>query len=279
VIPGLLTAAEVSLLRPVVERVVATGDGETCARPHNTLVPLRWTDAVVGAVAGEPRVMQRLADATGAGDLRWISGYVTIKHPHSLPLWWHQDWWCWNHPITYQPAAVQVAVLCYLVDTDHSNGGLRLIPGSHRRSHPVHAVLPAAHRTESAAWDLDHPVMRDQPGQVSLRLRAGDAVVMDYRLLHATHANLGDRRRDGLLLNFTPSWRALPVEIRAHLIGHVALPGTGEDLPVSHPMARLLPDRDGPREDLPLSRDAPAMFAITSGRCDPRAAAGLPSTR
>jgi hypothetical protein len=31
--------------------------------------------------------------------------------------------------------------------------------------------------------------MRDHPNQVTLSVRAGDAVVTDYRLLHGTHAN------------------------------------------------------------------------------------------
>jgi hypothetical protein len=264
VLPSFLTEAEVGSLRPVVERLVATGGGETCARPHNTLVPLRWTDSVVGVVAGDHRRMKRLTGAINAPDLRWISGYVTVKDPHSLPLWWHQDWWCWSHPISYQQAAMQLAVVCYLVDTAPGNGGLRLLPRSHQRSHPVHAALPVGHRRESAASDPDHPVMQDQPGQVSLWLRAGDAVVMDYRLLHATHANASDRRRDGLLLNFAPAWSALPIEIRAHLIRHVALPGPGEDPPAHHPMTPLLPRHDGPRRDLLLSRDAPAAFAIMS---------------
>jgi hypothetical protein len=27
-----------------------------------------------------------------ATDLRWISGYVTVKEPRTPPRWWHQDW-------------------------------------------------------------------------------------------------------------------------------------------------------------------------------------------
>lgn len=85
-----------------------------------------------------------------------------------------------------------------------------------------------------------------QPGQVTISLQAGDAVVIDYRLLHCTHGNTRPHRRDCILLNFAPSWRDLPDEVRAHL-SHPALPMDGEVVPLSGWTARLLPNFDGPR--------------------------------
>jgi ectoine hydroxylase-related dioxygenase (phytanoyl-CoA dioxygenase family) len=46
-------------------------------------------------------------------------------------------------------------------------------------------------------------------------VRAGDAVVLDYRRLHGTRANASPRRRDALLVTFTPSWRELPNDVVA----------------------------------------------------------------
>src|SRR3974390_2379000 len=76
-----------------------------CTRPHNTLLPLRWSDATVGFLLGSERRVQVLTDALQANDLKWISGYVSIREPPTPPLWWHQDWWCVDHPATYQPTA------------------------------------------------------------------------------------------------------------------------------------------------------------------------------
>jgi ectoine hydroxylase-related dioxygenase (phytanoyl-CoA dioxygenase family) len=104
--------------------------------------------------------------------------------------------------------------------------------------------------------------MADHPGQVTLPLRAGDAVVIDYRRLHGTHANTTDERRDCLLLAFTPSWRALPTDIRSHLIQHPALPSDGEGSSEDSWPRDLLPLFDGPRRDLPLNRVPPPDFAI-----------------
>jgi hypothetical protein len=242
--------ADPAAVAPLVEARLRVDDGPACARPHNTLVPLGWQDTIVRRLLASA---DRVREAAGARDLRWISGYVSFKEPRSPALWWHQDWWCWEHPVSYRAAAAQVAAVCYLGATDTARGALRLLPGSHRRSAPIHALLPEAHAGETI--DPAHPAMADLPGQVTPVLRAGDAVLMDYRLLHGTHANAGDRRRDAVILNFAPDWGGLPEDIRAHLISHPCLPPDGDATP-------LLPSYDGERRDLPLSRDAPARFAM-----------------
>ncbi len=233
-----------------------------CERPHNRLVPLRWNDRTVESVLHSPSRRAAVATVTGGDDLRWISGYVSVKAPRTAALWWHQDWWCWDHPITLRPAAAQVALLCYLDDTDERNGALRLLPGSHRASVPLHAILPDAH-AQAGELPADHAALCDQAGQITIRARAGDAVVLDYRLLHATHPNASDQRRDCLLLSFTPSWRSLPPEIRAHLIQHLALPRDDEQQEQNSWLTEALPSFGGTPADLKLNRTAPPRFAVT----------------
>lgn len=273
VLPGLVAAGRLRRAREVADRAVAAPAGLSCERPNNTLVPLRWNSPLVQIVSESA---DRIAGAVGAQDLRWISGYVSVKDPHSPPLWWHQDWWAWDHPVTWRREAAQVAVLCYLSDTDAQTGALRVIPGSHAASTPLHGLLPEAHSDESTALGLQHPAMIDQPGQVTLELRGGDAVVTDYRLLHGTHAHTGTQRRDCLLLSFTPHWSQLPGDVRAHLISHPALPNADEPGPRGA-LASLLPSFHGPRRDLPLNRNAPSDF-VTSQAPSHEPAAGSPST-
>jgi len=144
-----LDSSELRQLRDLVEEKLASPPHEgTCKRPHNTLVPLRWNDPALRLIASEQRD-HTLGDALQADDLRWVSAYISIKEPHSPPLWWHQDWWCWHHPASYLRATTQVAVLAYLGDTSAENGGLRVLPGSHRKSSPIHALLPEAITTAS----------------------------------------------------------------------------------------------------------------------------------
>ncbi len=173
VLPELLPAAAVASVRRAVGQKLDGPVVGACERPNNTLVPLRWNDDVVAAVTGDA-VVDRLTAALAAADLRWISGYVSVKAPHSPPLWWHQDWWCWDHPVSYRRAPAQVALLTYLSDTHTGNGALRVLPGSHRHSVPLHAALPEAHSDESTALDPGHDAMRDQQGQATVALHAGD---------------------------------------------------------------------------------------------------------
>jgi ectoine hydroxylase-related dioxygenase (phytanoyl-CoA dioxygenase family) len=204
----------------------AVAAAPACPRENNTLLPLRWNDELVGLLLADSARVAAVAEATGAADLCWISGYLSIKEPYTGALDWHQDWWCWDHPVSYEPATAQVALLVYLSDTDETTGALRVQPGSHqgRASEPV-----------------------------TLSLCAGDAVVLDYRLLHGTHPNDAATRRDAVLLSFAPNWAALPADIRGHLISHLAQPGAHESTDGS-PVAPLLPCYDGPRRDLPLNR-------------------------
>jgi len=65
--------------------------------------------------------------------------------------------------------------------------------------------------------------------------------VIDYRLLHGTHGNASDARRDSILLSFTPSWQGLPHDIRAHLIAHPAQPSVDEMARLTPMMAKILP--------------------------------------
>jgi hypothetical protein len=220
-----LSQDEVAVARAGVEALLLLPLDPSCERPENTLVPLRFSTPLVARVLESPARARRIASSTGGRDLRWISGYVSVKGAHSGPLEWHQDWWCWDHPVSHRPEPPQVAVLVYLDETGERNAALRVRPGSHRGA----------------------------PGApVTLSLQAGDAVVIDYRLLHATHANRTAMRRDCLILNYAPGWSGLPDDIRGHLIQHPALPGEDEPLPAW--AGALLPRYDGPRVDLPLNR-------------------------
>lgn len=257
-----LDEGEVAAVQMAVNSLVIASPESACSRPHNTLLPLRWNDRIVQLLLASQRRLQVLADALGADDLKWISGYVSIKEAHSPALWWHQDWWCWDHAVSYRRAAPQVAVLCYLTATDMHNGALRVLPGSHHRSSRIHAFLPEAHAHTANDLEPGHIATSDHPDQVTLSLRAGDAVAIDYRLLHGTHGNASDARRDCVLLSFTPSWRDLPADIRAHLISHPAQPASDERPPTTSWGVRMLPSFGGIRKSLQVNRMPPQEFVM-----------------
>jgi ectoine hydroxylase-related dioxygenase (phytanoyl-CoA dioxygenase family) len=259
---GFLEPSELAPIRADVGTFLTRPLPPGCERPHNTLAPLRWNDGIVRRMLSSKRRIAALVAAVGARDLRWISGYVSVKDAHSAPLWWHQDWWCWDHPVSYRPAPSQVAVLCYLADTTANNGALRVLSGTHHRSVELHRALPEAHAHDALDLDPGHAAVRDHPDQRTVEVRAGDAVVTDYRLLHGTHENCTPQRRDCLLLTFVPSWRDLPDDVRGHLIRHPALPAPSEQPARVAWHAELLPSFGGPPRDLPLNRVAPGEFQM-----------------
>jgi hypothetical protein len=263
VIPSFLDAQDLAVFAEGLVAVLARPEHLGMSRPGNDLVPLRWNDAIVARVLASPSHLRRLSETLGARDLKWISGYASLKAPRSPALWWHQDWWCWDHPISFRRGAAQVAVLCYLGDTDAHNGALRVLPGSHHVSAAVHRELPEPHGALADALPQDHPALSDLPGQMTLGVRAGDAVVLDYRLLHGTHANDTAHRRDGVLLSFVPDWRGLPDEIKAHLMVHPALPADSEEAQsTTSSYQHVFPRFAGAPLSLPVNRVAPATFAV-----------------
>jgi hypothetical protein len=264
VLGGFLDTPLLAELRPHLDAAIQAPPMPGCERPHNQLFPLRFNDPIVELVLQEGTHLQALKALTDAQDLRWISGYISTKEAHSRALWWHQDWWCWEHPLSFRPTTAQVAVLCYLEDTSEDNGALRVLPRSHHHSLPLHALLSQAH-AQGDQLPPDHAVFSDQPGQITLGARAGDAIALDYRLLHGTHPNASTERRDCLLLSFTPSWSELPHDVRGHLIQHLAQPTADELGSVSLPWARLLPSFTGTPVDLPLNRNAPPRFDVHRG--------------
>jgi hypothetical protein len=70
-------------------------------------VPLRWDTPLVGRVLD--RHAGRVADATAAADLRWISGYISIKEPGS-----HRG--APREPLTLPVRAGDAAVIDYRLE-------------------------------------------------------------------------------------------------------------------------------------------------------------------
>src|ERR1035437_95749 len=263
IIRSFVDSDELPFLREKVEQGLTVPPQPGCSRPGNDLHPLRWNDEIVAYLLQSARRLQRLREILNPGDLKWISAYLSTKPPHSPALWWHQDWWCWDHPISFSWAAPQVALLCYLTDTNKQNGALRILPGSHHSSTSMHRVLPEPHGEIANASPADHIALADLAEQITIELQAGDAIVLDYRLLHGTHANDTPKRRDCILLSFTPTWNTLPRELRAHLIAHPALPVETEDKDRSASRYDdILPRFEGSSADLSINRVPPANFTI-----------------
>ena len=92
-----------------------------------------------------------------------------------------------------------------------------MIPGSHRRPHPLHDVIDAHGPTLAAVENPDDPAYASHPDEVDVPVAAGDVVIADARLVHGAHPNRSGEERTNITLWWHPDYAGLPVEIRARL--------------------------------------------------------------
>ncbi len=204
----------------------------------------------------------------GFADPRFSSGYVISKPAHSPALFWHQDWWAWDDPISYRETIAQVFLFYYLTDTRIENGCLRVVPGSHRRRHSLHDQPPAHDQDLSRVANPDRPVYQSVEGEVPVEVAAGSLVIGDARLLHGTYPNDSDTERTLITLWYHPDFAALPEPIRARIDFIFNRRGVDTDpdwadgmTPARWPAAArakvetLLPAYDGGADPQPWNRD------------------------
>ena len=182
------------------------------------------------------------------------SGFIISKPPHSPPLFWHQDWWGWNDPVSYVPMPQQVFLMYYLVNTSRENGCLRLIEGSHLKRHPLHDITPEAHTEDlRRVSDPDHPAYQSYPDERDVPVRAGDLVIGDSRLLHSARANKTDQRRTVITLWYHPIYNDLPAGMRARLANRHPIPDHWSE-EAARKLAPLMPVYEGDCEELEWNR-------------------------
>lgn len=216
IIPNILNAATIAELREITDRMVDAMSEEEARRQRSTgsLISVvhdhRLVDLITNATA------LRAVEAMGFHDIRFQSGYVISKPPKSPRLFWHFDWGFWKHPLSYQKFPTQLFFMYYLTDTSPTNGCLRVIPGSHLHTNPLHSQLAHAHTAVlSEAQDLSRVEFQDRPDEVDVTVKAGDLVIGDSRILHAAHSNESNQRRTVITLWFHPNYADLPRDLQS----------------------------------------------------------------
>jgi phytanoyl-CoA hydroxylase len=130
-------------------------------------------------------------------DIALFASHYICKPPYSgRPVLWHQDGAYW--PL--EPMEV-VTLWLAIDDSTPENGGLRVIPGSHREA--LHQLrqrvdLDSVLGSESAN-DVDESLT------VDLTLSAGDVEVHHPHIMHGSDANISPKRRCGLTIRYIPT--------------------------------------------------------------------------
>ena len=209
----------------MLARVQAASEGLLAAQSAEHFEEQKSTGSLI-SVYGDPFFAELVAhspaldalSSLGYPNPRWSSGFVISKPGNSPPLFWHQDWWGWNDPVSYTDLPLQLFLMYYLVDTRIENGCLRVIAGSHRKRHHMHDAVPTAHTDElRRATDPDHPAYQPMPEDQAVPVRAGDLVIGDSRLLHGAFANQTGERRTVITLWYHPNFDMSPPRVQANL--------------------------------------------------------------
>ncbi|MYF88818.1 MAG: phytanoyl-CoA dioxygenase family protein [Boseongicola sp. SB0676_bin_33] len=183
-------------------------------RSQGSLINIATEPGYAELVAA-PEILNGLA-GLGFCDLRFQSGFLISKPGNSPALFWHQDWWGWSLESSYLARPQQIGVMVYLSRTSVANGCLRVLPGSHLRSHRLHGSITAHDAGLSRVDDERHELYQSVQGEVALPSKPGDVLVIDARILHSAYPNTTDQERMLLTLWYHPFWPELPQSVRAH---------------------------------------------------------------
>ena len=204
VVPDVVDEAVLERTRQCAQRAVAAQDAERLAmtRSPGTLIDSdRYPE--LADIIGNPRALHEL-ERMGLTDVTFWKAVIISKFPGGPRLYWHQDCMMWQDPRAYSAIAPMIFLMYYLEDTTPFNGCLRVLPGSHRRRHPLHDIGEAHTRDINSIDDPDDPRFRDYDSAADVPVNAGDVVIGDARLLHAAHANQSDRQRTVITIWFYP---------------------------------------------------------------------------
>jgi hypothetical protein len=123
---------------------------------------------------------------------RILTANFYVKPPGGRELVPHQNW-----PGIADLNDTALTLWCPMVDTDASNGAMQFVPGSHKLVPHVQGpgLLPFTHRIEpEVARHLE-----------LFPMSAGDAVLFDESLIHASVANTSDRARIAVQIVCVPA--------------------------------------------------------------------------
>ncbi|MBC7366109.1 MAG: phytanoyl-CoA dioxygenase family protein [Undibacterium sp.] len=192
-LPPIFSRAEMDRINAELPHILAL------LEPGETSKDIReWHEAstYLFEIAMHPRILDLVEGILGPNYFMWASSFF-IKEPHTAStVGWHQDAYYW-------PMAPHNSVTVWLAfdDVDEVNGGMKLLPGSHRGGVIKHkkSLSTASVLTLELADGSDFSA----DNAIQFRLKAGECSLHDDRAIHGSPANPSDRRRAGLTIRYS----------------------------------------------------------------------------
>ncbi|MEM7132510.1 MAG: phytanoyl-CoA dioxygenase family protein [Chloroflexota bacterium] len=209
ILPSMANNVLLNRTRACVEQAIAAQPPEKFAswRAPGTLIDSNNFPELAGIV-GNPNALMALNEM-GLSNTKFWKAVIISKPPGGPRLYWHQDCLMWQDPRAYSQISPMIFLMYYLEDTTIQNGCLRLLAGTHRTRHILHDLGEAHTADINSVEDPDDPRFRDYPNEVDVPVSAGDLVIGDARMFHATHANQSEQRRTVITIWFHPLFEGL----------------------------------------------------------------------
>ena len=142
-------------------------------------------------------------------NLRYWGGVIVTKTPFEAARAWHQDWWAWQFDCSQAEKPPQIAIFWYPQETTRQNGCLRVVPGSHRKHCHVHDLYDHEKQTFSG----------QTCGEIDVPAGPNDLILIDARLMHATHPNNSSQTRLCFVFWYHPDFDNLDPALKCHIEG------------------------------------------------------------
>ncbi len=159
--------------------------------------------ATIWDLATNPRILDLVEDLIGPDIVAWGTHFFCKMPGDGKTVGWHQD-------ATYWPLTPTRTVTAWIAidDSDLSNGGMQVVPGSHR--HGPLPVVRSPPETNNLLWE--QVVGWEHLGKPAcIPLRAGECTLHSDLLLHGSEPNRSQRRRCGLTVRYAAasvrSWK------------------------------------------------------------------------
>ena len=153
-----------------------------------------WID-----IATHPRILDMVEQIDGPDLVLWGSSVFYKRAVAGPETAWHRDAQAW--PMIKPLAATSVWIAA--TESNRSNGGMRVIPGSHRaREVGEHGF---AHPTNSIVARSLEPNQFDGTTAVDIELEPGQMLIFDVYTIHGGGPNPGSAPRAGYALRFMPA--------------------------------------------------------------------------
>ena len=168
--------------------------------------PFAHFDEALRRLGCDARLVEPMRDLIGAREIELFTEKLNLKRARvGGPIVLHQDYPYWTETSEH-PEEIATAIL-FLDDAHGGNGGLEVLPGSHRGGPRVGGAKPGFGRNELKPESISDDEL------VLLEVTAGTLVYFGSLLVHRSLPNGSDTDRRTLLYSYQPAGR--PPSVRS----------------------------------------------------------------